>query len=191
MTACPHCGGETPSSLACLSCERPLVESPEGDCFSRLGQPRGIADTSDLETRFLRLSRLLHPDFHGAADDATRQLVVANSALLNEAYVVLTSLSQRAEYLLGLIDAEALERNKTLAPAFLMESMELSEAVEEATDKSALAGFAKDLQARIDARLALVGDPSAWDPPDLDALATALHEMKVFRRILRDVRAVA
>jgi molecular chaperone HscB len=192
---CPGCGQPPGSTLACLQCGRVLEEPAGATHFQRLGAPAAAGvDRAALERTYLRLSRLLHPDFHGGADARLLDLAVANSALLNEAYALLGDDEARAEYLLSLHDAGALERWKALPPAFLAEAMERSEAVEEAAasgDRAVLARLAADARDEIAARRAQLGDPQAWAPPDTRRLATLLHELRVFRRILRDAEAAA
>jgi molecular chaperone HscB len=190
-TTCPRCGAASSSSLACLACGRVLQEASGASHYTRLGiAPRPDIDPGALETTYLRISRVLHPDFHGGSDDALRELALRNSALLNEAFSVLNDPQLRAEYLLGLHDAEALERCKQLDPAFLIESMELSEAIEEAgtrADRAALARHGEHVRAEIEVRAAAVADLAAWNEPDTKRLATSLHELRVLRRILRDL----
>ncbi|HTE06467.1 MAG TPA: Fe-S protein assembly co-chaperone HscB [Planctomycetota bacterium] len=192
---CPQCGLDPQSSLACLHCSRLLEEAPGATHFQRLGLPVGVVpDAAALERSYLRLSRLLHPDFHGASDESLRDLALRHSALLNEAYVTLGDPESRAEYLLGLHDPQALDRWKQLASEFLMTAMETSEAVEQAGlshDGDALARLRREARAEIDARLASLADPAAWTAPDTRRLATLLHELRVFRRILRDAERAA
>jgi molecular chaperone HscB len=195
LAPCPHCGHDPQSSLACLQCGKLLQEAPGATHFQRLGLPAGVvADAVALEKNYLRLSRLLHPDFHGASDEALRDLALRNSALLNEAYVTLGDPESRAEYLLSLHDPQALDRWKALAPEFLMTAMETSEAVEQAGlshDGDALARLRRDARAEIETRLVSLADPAAWSSPDTRRLATLLHELRVFRRILRDAERAA
>jgi DnaJ-domain-containing protein 1 len=150
-------------------------------------------DADQLETHYLRLSRALHPDFHGDAGDAAREAANSNSSLLNEAHRVLSDEQARAEYLLGRLDPDALERWKTLAPDFLMEAMELSEAVEEArgTDMDRLAELVARVRAEMADRRAVLNDAGSWTAPDTQRLATLLHEQRVMRRILRDAETDA
>jgi len=131
--ACPYCGEPSGSTLACLACGK-LLEETEGDNhFARLGvTPLEALDEDKLEAHYLRLSRLLHPDFQGASDDATRALALSHSATLNHAYRTLRDEQARHEYLLELLHPGALEKHKQLDPEFLMEAMEVNEELEQA-----------------------------------------------------------
>jgi molecular chaperone HscB len=190
LALCPGCGQAPQSALACLHCGRLLEEAPGTTHFQRLGlAPGARPDAAALERAYLRLSRLLHPDFHGAGDERQRELALRNSALLNEAYGTLGDAEARAEYQLGLLDAGALDRWKQLAPDFLVTAMETSEAVEqaaEARDGAALARLREEARGEIARRLDALSDPAAWAAPDTRRLATLLHQLRVFRRILRD-----
>ena len=186
---CPACGEAPLSALACLRCGAVLTRHPQASAFEDLGLPRSVGlDLDAAERTYLRLSRLLHPDFHGGADAATVERANRNSALLNEAWDTLSDPARRAEFLLELLAPGALEAAKTLSPAFLMEAMELSEQVEQAAgDTEALAALREQVEGEVAARLAEVTATARWNPPDPRRLATTLHELRTHRRILRDL----
>ena len=188
---CPRCGAGLQSTLACLQCGALLDEPADATHFQRLGLPQTAAfDLAAAERNYLRLSRALHPDFQTAGDEAAADLANTASARLNEAWSVLSDPESRAEYLLELIDPGVMDRSKTLAPAFLAEAMELSEEAEAAArDPSVAAALRKRVQVDSDARLADVLRPAAWESPDTRRLATTLHELRVLRRVLRDLGA--
>lgn len=170
-----------------------ITAEPDGaSLFDRLGlEPSPRVDAAEIERRYLALSRHLHPDFQARAGADVQQLAVHNSALLNEAYKTLLDDQRRLEYLLSRHDPDALDRNKTLDPAFLMESMEISETVEKAGDDGdtdELARLAKTYRAAVDERLDEAVVHLDADPPDVDRAATLLHEARVYRRILRDCK---
>ena len=169
-----------------------IAEPPgkQSDAYRRLGLPPTLdVDADALEARYLALSRLLHPDHQSARDDAQRARALTNSARLNEAYRLLSDAGRRAEHLVNRLDPDALERNKALDPAFLMESMELSEEAEAARDggdAATLQRLVADVTAAMDARREELAAGLRHDTPDPDRLAVLLHELKVFARILRD-----
>jgi len=188
-TACPRCGAALQSTLACLACGALLDEPADATHFQRLGLPATTAlDAAAAERNYLRLSRALHPDFHGGADEAATGRANAATAVLNEAWSVLSEPASRAEYLLELLEPGVMERSKQLSPAFLAEAMDLSEEADAAArDPRAAAGLRARVQAEADTRLASVLAPGAWVEPDARRLATTLHELRVLRRVLRDL----
>ncbi len=193
LPPCAGCGAAPGSSLACLECGTVLDEVAGAHHFARFGlAPSTSVDGDDLELRYLRLSRALHPDFQASATAEVQALALRNSALLNEARQVLDDEQPRAEYLLGLHDIDALERNKALDPGFLMESLELSEEVEQARadgDGETLETIAENCRSEIARRLDAATIGLASDAPDIDALAVLLNETRVYKRILRDTES--
>jgi len=191
LAACPNCGAGLQSSLACLACGALLDEAAGASHFQRLGLPPAAnVDLQAAERNYLRLSRALHPDFHGGEGEAARERANAASARLNEAWSVISNPPERAEYLLELLEPGVMDRTKQLSPAFLAEAMELSEEVEGAgADPAATERLRARVRADADARLAAILQPAAWTQPDTHKLATALHELRVVRRVLRDLGA--
>jgi len=187
---CPACGQPAGSTLACLACGRLLEESADVEHFARLGAPRSPrVDRPALEAAYIRLSRLLHPDFHGGEGEEALERANRGSALVNEAWSVLTDDQARLEYLLELVDPGALERNKALPPTFLAEAMELSEDLEAAQtneDRRAAAAIVARVREAMAQRAATLDDPASWRAPDTARLARLLHEQRVDHRILRD-----
>lgn len=192
---CPRCGEPAGSTLACLRCHAVLDEEPDATDFARLGvAPSPRVDLEAVEPTYLRLSRLLHPDLLGDVDEEQRLLALRNSARLNNAWRLVNDPQALAEAAVSVRDPDALERTKELDPMFLMESMELSEEVEskrEGGDDEALARISARVRAEIDERMRAVERGYEDDTPDIDALATRLHEARVFRRILRDTKEVS
>lgn len=187
--ACPHCGAEPGSTLACLACGA-LLEEPAGATpFARLGQPEvPDPDLAAAERSYLRLSRLLHPDFHGGAGAAALERANRATAALNEAWGLLCDEQARLEFLLERRAPGALESAKRLSPAFLGLAMELSEEAEAAAGRpDAARELADRVRREVDTRLAAVLRPEAWQAPDAARLAATLHELRTLRRVLRDL----
>jgi len=83
------------------------------DYFTFFGFPRKLnLDTAVLEKEFYALSRRLHPDLFGQADDQERSWSLEQSSMLNDAYRTLKDPVKRTEYLLRLEGIELEEQSK-------------------------------------------------------------------------------
>lgn len=86
---------------------------------------------SALSGRFFALSREFHPDFHAQADDAIRDEMLEKSAQLNRAWKTFQSPDETIKYVLQLKGLLEEEEKFQLPPDFLMEVMEINEALME------------------------------------------------------------
>src|ERR1035441_3960111 len=105
--ACWSCSiGHNDSTLFCPHCSK-IQPPPGGDYFSVFSlEPKLNLDLSALEREFHRLSSRLHPDRFARAEDIEKQWILADTALLNDAYRTLKDPLRRTEYLLKLEGAE-------------------------------------------------------------------------------------
>jgi len=88
-----------------------------------------------LDTRFRSLQRFLHPDKFASASDAERRWSMQAASFVNEAYQSLSTPIKRASYLLSMNGISLDEETDTqMSPMFLMEQMELREALGDAPD---------------------------------------------------------
>lgn len=93
-------------------------------------------DLQDLSQRYRQLQSAVHPDKFVNASDYERRLSVEKAASINDAYQILKSPQQRARYMLELQSVSFDdEKDIALDPAFLMEQIELREALGELTQK--------------------------------------------------------
>ena len=83
------------------------------DYFTFFGFPRKLnLNAATLEKEFYALSRKLHPDVFGQADDQERTWSLEQSSRLNDAYRTLKDPVKRTEYLLKLEGVELEEQSK-------------------------------------------------------------------------------
>ena len=88
-------------------------------------------DESLVKRKFYELSKTYHPDFYINHPDEKQQEILELSTLNNKAYQVLSNPSKRLEYILQLHN-HGLEGEKYQLPQeFLMEMMEVNEALME------------------------------------------------------------
>jgi molecular chaperone HscB len=96
----------------CSSCGKVQPPVPV-DYFTFFGFPRKLnLDTSELEKEFYALSRRLHPDVFGQADEKERAWSLEQSSMLNDAYRTLKDPVNRTEFLLRLEGVELEEQSK-------------------------------------------------------------------------------
>lgn len=102
--------------------------------FDLFGVPASYeVDRAALTEAYRNLQRRFHPDRYAGGTDRERLLSVQQASLINEAFNTLKDPLSRARYLLTLHGVDlADESNTVMDPAFLMEQMELREALAEA-----------------------------------------------------------
>ncbi|EAS65389.1 co-chaperone HscB [Photobacterium angustum S14] len=94
-------------------------------------------DNSLLASQFRELQRRFHPDNYAIASERDRLLSVQKAAQINDAFQTLKNPVSRAEYMLAERDEDIRGEQKTLQDmAFLMQQMELREALEAIPDSS-------------------------------------------------------
>jgi molecular chaperone HscB len=153
--------------------------------FERLGLPRRFSiSLADLEREYISRSRETHPDFHALAGAKSEEA----SALVNEAYTTLKDTFRRAEYLLKLHGGVDGNQDKTLPAAFLMETMEWREKIEEAQAASsavALEAIDAELAGIIAQTEARVGQLLDSEPVDTKACRGLLNQWKTLLSLRR------
>jgi molecular chaperone HscB len=137
---CWNCHTQLESPYKCDSCVK-IQPWPDGaDRFAFLGLPRRLRiDLNDLEERFLRLSRIFHPDFFQDSADQEREISLVNAARLNKAYNTLKDPTQRAAYILELELGAQHKHTKAIPQDLAFEIMELQDALAEYADQGGAA----------------------------------------------------
>lgn len=165
------------------------------DYFALFGLPAGYElDREALETRFRELQRAVHPDRYASAGDQERRLAMQKAAQVNEAYRVLRDPLARARYLLELRGhAFDDERSTQQDPEFLMEQMELREALGEVREQgdplAALEGLMRRIRARLDELDAELGAVLA-EARDTAAAVELVQRMQFFRKLEQEAEAL-
>jgi len=120
--------------------------------FELFGMPVGfLLDGTELAVRYRELQKVVHPDRFAASGEHSQRLSLQGATLVNEAYDTLKDPLKRARYLLSLKGLEPDAQQHTLNdPAFLMQQMELREAL-------AKVRSASDPQAELDELLREIG----------------------------------
>lgn len=127
----PSGGADILGLHVCPACGRPRPLSGQEDYFSVFGLPRRFGiDAGELERRFYRVSRVLHPDRFTTAEPEARRISLERMSLLNQAYRTLRNPDDLRDYILGLEGIRADAEGKGRIPEELAESwFELQDAL--------------------------------------------------------------
>jgi molecular chaperone HscB len=115
--------------------------------FDLFGLPPSYSiEEEALERSYREIQSKVHPDRFAHAGDAERRASLQWTTRVNEAYRILKDPVQRARHILELHGVDvAFETNTAMPKDFLMQQMELREALENARDAAALDALRKDL----------------------------------------------
>lgn len=146
-TLCRRCGAQHSAfTFFCLSCDR-LMEADYGTTshFELLDiHPQFVLNLTEVDDAYKRLQRKLHPDHFTQSDEEDQALAQAHSTRVNEAVSVLRSPIRRAGYWMELHGARVLEEDQRMGDAeTMMEVMEVSEEIEEATTQHQIDSLAR------------------------------------------------
>lgn len=86
-------------------------------------------DEAALRQKYHQITKQLHPDFFTTASETEQALALEKSTLNNQAYKTLSNFESRMEYILELHGL--LQNTPTLPQDFLMQIMDINEAIEE------------------------------------------------------------
>jgi len=150
-------------------------------------------DPSDLLTRYRELQRRVHPDKFASASAEERRLSMQLTTLINEGYQTLRDPVRRARYLLDLSGVAMNDETDTsMKPEFLVEQMELREALEEACAREdslrRLAELANDIEHRHAAKLEELRDCFSRGQGALGAARNAVRELQFLGKLLQEIR---
>ena len=98
-------------------------------------------DKSVLPRKYFALSRKFHPDFYANASPEEQAEALEKSALLNKAFRTLQNTDETISYVLTLKGMLEEEEKYELPPSFLMEMMDINEALMEADDAASRASI--------------------------------------------------
>jgi len=160
------------------------------DAFDLLGlEPRFDLDRTAVDRAYFARSARLHPDVAAGSPDAAREM-----AELNKAKATLESPERRADALLKRLGGPSREDHKVLPPGFLMEIMEVREAIESAVSspdpvgkERARAQWEDWAEEQRRAAMKEVGQlfAAAGGNPDREALAAIRTRLNAWRYIER------
>jgi molecular chaperone HscB len=157
----------------------------------------GLEPGFDLDPRYLaeryrELQRQVHPDRFASASDQERLLSVQQAAQVNEAYQTLKSPLPRARYLLELLGVSMNDRDTTMDPLFLMEQIELREALAAVRGQgdpfAALMALRDTIEAKERAYIASLGTAfTSGDAVALEGARVTVRKMQFMVRLNSEV----
>jgi len=148
-------------------------------------------DLSELNQRYRELQRVVHPDKFVNASDRERLLSVEKAALINEAYQILKTPQRRARYMLELQGVSFdNEKDMALEPAFLMEQIELREALSELSQATDPMAALNNIMADIEKRNIVVVEQlreglgrGQLDQVQKNSLKQSIHKMQFLNKL--------
>ena len=165
--------------------------------FELFGMPAGfVLDSGALATRYRDLQKVVHPDRYASSGDLSQRLSLQGATLVNEAYETLKDPLKRAQYLLRLKGVDVDGQNNTLNdPAFLMEQMELRDALSEvrssADPQGSLDALLRDIGAMIQSQIAeLAVSFEEATPQRLAAAAQSVQKMQFLNKLHAEAEAI-
>ena len=144
-----------------------------------------------LAEKYRSFQSELHPDRFANASDQERRISVQTTAYVNEAYTTLKSDLKRSHYLLKLSDIEFNADTETSSDAaFLMQTMELHEQVEDASSADspleALDELSKQLKQQQQQLVAQF--TNQYEDNDLDSAKETALKLQFYERLTDQVR---
>ncbi|MDP0589820.1 MAG: Fe-S protein assembly co-chaperone HscB [Candidatus Endonucleobacter bathymodioli] len=134
-------------------------------------------NSGQLTRRYRELQKVVHPDRFACESDRQQTLAVQYAAYVNEAYSVLKSPLSRYIYMLQLSGRQVgVEQSMVEDPAFLMEQMDLQEAVAELSKQSNSGVDLKNLMGQVAASTAELSGEfiRLWQQGGIEALDQAV-----------------
>ena len=149
--------------------------------------PRFAQDAAQLDARWKELQRQVHPDKFAAQGAAAQRVAMQWSARINEAYRRLKDPLKRAAYLCELNGAPIDAESNTAMPAeFLMQQMELREAVDDAVDAAAMDEIGRQ-SARLKREMLLKLEQQMDAQHDWPAAAQTVRALMFLDRLAGDI----
>jgi len=145
-------------------------------------------DEAALQRAYIGKQREFHPDKQSGKDPVARQKALLQSMDVNAAYQALKHPVRRAEHLLALNGVTVNSEMDSHKPdmALLMESMQMREALEQATDAAAFAGLRDGAHGKMEAAQAdfsLASQADEWNKA-----ASLAMRMRYLEKFLEEVR---
>ena len=147
-------------------------------------------DMDALDRAYREIQGRVHPDRFVNATDAEKRVAMQWATRANEAYQTLRNPQKRAQYLCELNGVDLQTESNTAMPTdFLMEQMELREALDDARDAKDPAALDElDARVRADRKVRLSGVGKLLDAGDYRRAAQGVRALMFLDRFNDDVQ---
>ena len=147
-------------------------------------------DMTALDSAYREVQGRVHPDRFVNATDAEKRVAMQWATRANEAYQTLRNPQKRAQYLCELNGVDLQTESNTAMPTdFLMEQMELREALDDARDAKDPAALDElDARVRADRKARLSGVGKLLDAGDYRRAAQGVRALMFLDRFNDDVQ---
>ena len=144
-----------------------------------------VSDKAYISKKYIELQKKFHPDFFTNENEADKENALEQSAAINKAYNIFSNKEKTLEYFLqqkGIITAD---EKYSLPPDFLMEMMELNEALDEddVNTEEKINAFENELNNDI-SQLISEENNITLNEGDLQKLKEYYYKKKYLKRIL-------
>jgi len=165
--------------------------------FELFGLPADFrVDLDEVSLRYRDLQKVVHPDKFASASEQQQRVAMQSATLVNEAYEVLKDPLKRAQYLLSLKGRDADGENLTTTDgSFLMQQMELREALDESREADdpleALDTLLDTIKTAINeqiAKLTILLETSSEE--DLDAAMESVYKMQFLKKLYSEAESL-
>jgi molecular chaperone HscB len=156
--------------------------------FELFGIPQQFAqDRAALDAQWKALQAQAHPDKFAAQGAAAQRIAMQWSVRINEAYQRLKEPIQRAAYLCELNGAPINAENNTAMPAaFLMQQMELREALDDASSEENLDDISQQASQILREQLS-IAERLIDQSKDFSSAAQAVRALMFVEKFQRDI----
>ena len=148
-------------------------------------------DLDELRKNFISKSKEFHPDFHTDASEEEQERILEISTVNNEGWKILSDLQHRIAHILQLKEAMPEEGKAQVPQDFLMEMMEINEALmelefeENASDKNKILTQLEELENALHKE-----GKAAMDQWDKDQVETGLSSVRDYYLKLKYINRI-
>lgn len=155
--------------------------------FDLFGFPeRARIDNTRVQKKYIELQKKFHPDYFTQESETDRELAQEQSAHINKAFNIFRNRDKTLEYFLEQKGVISADEKYSLPPDFLMEMMELNEAVAEEKRETIIqltGEFENSLEQDVKDIITKTGD-EIYSPSELERLKEYFYKKKYLQRIL-------